>query len=348
MAFSDAWLQGLRLRMPEYMERAHGVNVLRGNMRCPRPGHRDSTPSVGYDRKSCRLHCFGCGAKWDVFDVAGRDAGTDAFPEKVARVCDVLGVPVEEEGPSPYRRKARKRRMSAPTARERREPPEPVEGGDVLETVQEAAFALFDEPRAAWALAHLRGRGFTDEEIMRNGWGWVAHPSEMFPDGFGGAPSVPDGYICIPFPEGEGWDAVRYCAFRECAEGAARKAKEWNRKGAPSPIWREHLLAEPGNVYVCEGVFDAAAVMAMRPGSKACAICGESGVERLLAAVENAPAGNRPALALALDDDEAGRRMAGKLARGLREMGARFKEVPGFGGCKDPCDMLAAYRKGDE
>lgn len=336
MAFDERQLQDMRERLPEYLEAAHRIDTRRA-FRCLHPDHDDKHPSMRYDGKRSRVKCFSCGESGDVFDVAGWDARTDDFKKQVRHAAEVLGASVDDGKPLPY---WPKHRHGGPRWGE----PQPVEGEDVLAAVQDASFALFDDPAAKPALHHFRWRGFTDEEIMRNGWGWVPHPSAMFDQGFDKAPRVTQGYLCMPFPEDEEWSAVRYCAFRECRNDAM--AKEWCAKGKPSPIWREHLLSQPGTVYVTEGVFDAAAIMSMRPGSKACAICGESGIRRLLAIMENEAAERRPLLEIAMDDDKAGRRMAERLAGGLRGMGAQFRTISGFGGLKDPCEMLSAYRKG--
>ena len=338
MAFDERQLQDMRERLPEYLEAAHGIDTRRA-FRCLHPDHDDKHPSMRYDGKRSRVKCFSCGESGDVFDVAGWDARTDDFKEQVRHAAEVLGASVDDGKPLPYRPK---HRHDGP----RWGKTQPVEGKDVLAAVQDAAFALFDDPAAKSALHHFRWRGFTDEEIMRNGWGWVPHPSAMFDQGFDKAPRVAQGYLCMPFPEDEEWSAVRYCVFRECRNDAM--AKEWCARGKPSPIWREHLLSQPGTVYVTEGVFDAAAVTAMT-GCTACALCGSSGVGRLLGIVERTPTASRPLLALALDADRQGARLRDEIAEGMESLGADYRVMPDYpGGAKDACDMLRAERRENE
>ena len=71
MAFEEAQLQAIRERMPEYLERVHGVTDARRAFKCLHPGHTDRNPSMGYDAKTFRVKCFSCGASGDVFEVAG-------------------------------------------------------------------------------------------------------------------------------------------------------------------------------------------------------------------------------------------------------------------------------------
>lgn len=333
MTFEEPELVALKERMPDYLANVHGITNLRRNFRCLHPDHEDRHPSMGYDAHTHRVKCFSCGASGDVFEVAGWDTGAVGFPDKVRAAASGADFALAERVfPCRPKRAARKPARRAP---------QPVEGRDVLLDVQNAFVALYEEPGAA-ALAWLRRRGFTDEEICRNGWGWVRHPRDVFPAGFEGAPEVEAGYICLPFPEGEGWDAVRYATFRPCEVEA--KPKEWKPKGMPSPVWREHLLRRSGApVYIAEGVFDAAALAALL-GVPACAMCG-AGTGRVLDVAADTPPSERPVYVIATDADEAGRRFAETLREGFTEIGAACSAMPPYpDGAKDAADVLRAKR----
>lgn len=331
--FGEAQLQAVREAMPDYLANVHGVTDLRRNFRCIHPGHEDRHPSMGYDARACRVKCFSCGASGDVFEVAGWDAGAEAFPDKVRAAASGAGIDLGEcTSPCRPRRAARKPARRAPRQ---------IEGQDVLPAVQGAFAALYEEPGAV-ALDWLRRRGFTDEKICRFGWGWVQHPSDIFTTGFERAPMVEAGYICLPFPEGEGWHAVRYATFRPCRNGA--KPKEWKPKGMPSPVWREHLLRQDGApVYIAEGIFDAAALTALL-GVPACAMCG-AGTGRVLDVAADTPPSERPAYVIATDADDAGRRFSETLQEGFAKIGAACSVMPPYpGGAKDAADVLRAKR----
>lgn len=333
--YGDAQVQAVRESLPDYLRNVHGVQNARRAFRCVHPGHEDRTPSMGYDARAHRVKCFACGACGDIFDVAGWDTGADGFPEQMRAAAAGAGIDVGEPD-SAYRPKPHARPKPA------RPKPKPVEGEDVGEAVQEAFMNLY-EPSGASALGHLRRRGFSDEEICRNGWGWVEHPRIVFPTGFEGAPESEDGYICLPFPEGENWRAVRYAVFRTC--GRTTRQKELKRKGTPSPIWREHLLRGGCEaVYITEGIFDAVALAALLGGANACAMCG-SNAGRVLDVVADTPRAERPAYVIATDNDKAGRAFADALSKGFAEIGARFSVLPSYpDGAKDANDVLLAAR----
>lgn len=333
MTFEEPELVALKERMPDYLANVHGITNLRRNFQCIHPDHEDRHPSMGYDARTHRVKCFSCGASGDVFEVAGWDTGAVGFPDKVRAAASGAGVALGE-AVSSYRSKQAVRKLA------RREP-QPMNGLDISDAVFSAFIDLYEEPGAV-ALDWLRRRGFTDEEICRNGWGWVRHPRDVFPAGFEGAPEVEAGYICLPFPEGEGWDAVRYATFRPCEVEA--KPKEWKPKGMSSPVWRGHLLRRSGApVYIAEGVFDAAALTALL-GVPACAMCG-AGTGRVLDVVADTPASERPAYVIATDADEAGHRFAKALIEGFAQIGAACSAMPPYpDGAKDAADVLRAKR----
>ena len=80
---NDRLLDELRGYLPEYMAQKRMV-VGRGKklIRCINPQHSDSTPSMSYYPKTKKLHCFGCGATYDLFDVIRMD-----YPD-----CDSLSL----------------------------------------------------------------------------------------------------------------------------------------------------------------------------------------------------------------------------------------------------------------
>lgn len=338
MAFGDSQLQAIRERVPEYLERVHGITDLRRNFRCLHPGHADRHPRMGYEAQAYRVKCFSCGASGDVFEVAGWDAGASAFPDKARAAADALGISLDAQAPS-YR--PMKRAVAKKPARRK---PLPVGGEDVSEAVF-AALCNLHEPCGAHALGYLHGRGFTDEDICRSGWGWVGHPSDVCPGGFENAPRCEGGYLCLPFPDSECFGSVRYAVFRACEGGAG--PKERKPKGAVAPIWKEYLLrgegACGGSVCIAEGIFDAASLPILT-GIQACAMCG-SNVGRILDVVADTPRKKRPKYVVATDCDEAGEAMARTLAEGFAEMGVPYSLMPPYPyGLKDANDVLRRER----
>ena len=70
--------------------RKRGINPSKP-FNCLNPDHPDRHPSMSFDKKRHRAHCFSCGADYDIFDVIGIEYGLDAFPEKAAKAEQLFG-----------------------------------------------------------------------------------------------------------------------------------------------------------------------------------------------------------------------------------------------------------------
>lgn len=94
-------IEELKGRLPEYLRQTGRGDAVRGKIRCIDAAHADREPSMGYDVRKKRLHCFGCGKSFDLFDVVALDdASCSTFPQQVRKVCEVLGLAVPETVPA--------------------------------------------------------------------------------------------------------------------------------------------------------------------------------------------------------------------------------------------------------
>ena len=69
----------LRECLPAWL-REHGFPLTR-SFRCLNPAHQDRHPSMRYNPKNQTVHCFSCGATYDLFDLLGMEEGLDGFSE---------------------------------------------------------------------------------------------------------------------------------------------------------------------------------------------------------------------------------------------------------------------------
>lgn len=53
---------------------------------CLNPAHQDAHPSMGYNEKNQTVHCFACGATYDIFDLVGQEENLTGFPSKMKAV----------------------------------------------------------------------------------------------------------------------------------------------------------------------------------------------------------------------------------------------------------------------
>lgn len=63
--------QYVKDQLSEYLL-SKGINIKKP-FRCLNPDHPDHSPSMSYDEKNKRVHCFSCGASYDTFDLIGLD-----------------------------------------------------------------------------------------------------------------------------------------------------------------------------------------------------------------------------------------------------------------------------------
>ena len=53
---------------------AKGINTST-NFSCLNPSHEDKHPSMSFDSRRNRCHCFSCGVDYDIFDVVNIETG---------------------------------------------------------------------------------------------------------------------------------------------------------------------------------------------------------------------------------------------------------------------------------
>jgi len=67
-----------------------GINPSR-RFRCLNPDHTDRHPSMGYDPNRQKVHCFACGADYDLFDLLALDEGLSSPKEALERASALYG-----------------------------------------------------------------------------------------------------------------------------------------------------------------------------------------------------------------------------------------------------------------
>lgn len=329
----DSDIAALRERMPEVLFALYGIDRLSANFACPNPEHDDSDPSAHYYAETQRVKCFGCGGNWDVFDLTGMAQGIGTFQEKVEAVAALVGYRLDDSaGPAPKRRYTPPKPLFPE--------PKPLDDSrELIDDIIAAHEALYTRTGDA-VRRYLHGRGFDDEDILRNAIGVCRDPRRL------GIPTKePAGTIfaVLPFLD-EKAEHCYYATVRPVCD--APKEKEYKPKGITAPLWREWMvIAGLPAVYVVEGIFDAMALEKMT-GKPTIALMGTEGRHRLAQVLYRTPADQRPQkVILALDCDDAGRKAATALSADLDKLGIPHAQLPDWpDGAKDANERLMAGR----
>lgn len=100
---------------------------------CLNPAHQDAHPSMGYNEKNQTVHCFACGATYDIFDLVGQEENLTDFPSKMKAVNRRYG------------------------------------GGDVIRVTAKPTQVFPYKERGGRSDPYFTGRGLSDETVRRFG-----------------------------------------------------------------------------------------------------------------------------------------------------------------------------------
>ena len=79
--------------LPQWLE-SHGCST-RKPFLCLNPAHPDNNPSMSYDRKRNKVHCFACGADYDLLDLIGIEYGLSDQRDIFDKAYSLYGVSVD-------------------------------------------------------------------------------------------------------------------------------------------------------------------------------------------------------------------------------------------------------------
>ena len=316
-----------------------GVDTNR-NFRCLNPGHEDRNPSMSFDRRSMKAHCFTCGASYDVFDVLGLEHGyTDRdglqngkFPEMMREACERFGIAYGQENPSPKGSETPKPIKKNAAAKEAQtDGKDAVKAEKARRQVQEARKRL-ESPEA---VEYLRKRGISLQTARAHGLGYL--PSFYTSEGAWRA-------LIVPTSE------TSFLARNIDVDESGKKSA---KRGHARPFNLEAVY-DAETVHLCEGEIDALSVCEV--GGAAIGMGSASYARRFIEELGNVLATpSRPlkmkTLILSLDNDEAGLRAAQNVREGINELKERgiadltVKTIDIAQGFKDPNEALCADRE---
>ncbi len=86
----------LRPHLADYL-REQGISLTK-RFRCLNPAHADRNPSMGYDSRRHKVHCFACGADYDLFDLLAIDKGLSSPREALEEASRRYGTGTADLG----------------------------------------------------------------------------------------------------------------------------------------------------------------------------------------------------------------------------------------------------------
>ena len=324
-----------RRKMNREQARAHIKNELESHLQqrglntrkpfnCLNPDHADSTPSMSYDRKRNKAHCFSCGADYDTLDLIGIEyglRGNDLF----LKAYELFNLTVEND----FRRSTVQEDFSAEY--QNRAGSEQYTYNNIHTMTYAQAATADNTAYYRECQSHIKQteypqqRGLSEEVIDRFMIGYDANYNKAT----GGAI-----WQALIIPTGK----ESYVA-RNTDQNADKKNRY--RKNGKSLIYnRKALQAATKPVFITEGELDALSIITV--GGEAVALGSTANTQSFLKLLESQKPANP--LIIALDNDQDGQKTADKLAEGLERLNISFYRLNPYREHKDANAALMADR----
>ena len=285
-----------------------GINTS-SNFSCLNPSHDDKHPSMSFDQRRNRCHCFSCGVDYDIFDVAAIDTGL-AGKELFNHVYGLYNISVDYDNS-----KSQTSSKSIPQPESKTNVN--IQKGAQQELPRESLTEFFAKCHSAVEKTdYWKKRGLSKAIVDAYNLGfWEEKRRFVIPTGE------------FSYNARATWEADK----KERYLKPKGHFELFNLKSIP-------LAEQP--VFVVEGEFDALSII--EAGGIAVAM-GSSSNLRFIEFLKS----NRPKfpLILALDNDEAGRAGEAKLSEELTKIQVEFVDADITLGFKDANEALVGDRE---
>lgn len=333
MRFEEA-KEYIKQQLPFYLE-GKGIST-RKNFCCLNPEHPDTKPSMSYDPKRNKCHCFACNANYDIFDLIAIDYSLDdkgAFK----KALELYGVTIDSDH-APTSSKPAIRPTASPktaepphtlpiTAPSSTAEPQPTPNTtELTAAIDQAHAALMNNPTA---LAYLQGRGLTLDTITRHKIGYSDGGQNALLQGNNKqfqSKSRKAGLYKYIFPVLDQNGSCYYyiSEITDRAQIDDYNGKYMKLKNTPQRFFNESCIACNEIIFICEGVYDALSIE--QAGGRAIAITGTGGNSRLLE-LASKPGASKNYI-IALDSDTAGLKAARSIKQAMKDSGKRCIIAP--------------------
>lgn len=294
----DFIIDDIKNRLEEYLKAHSGVNLSKPHFNCLNPAHTDSKPSMAYDRKRNKAHCFSCGADYDTLDIIGIEYGLSEFKDQLEKAKEIFHISGSTDNKPKAKEPLKKEKLTPATA----------SNNEKKDTEPDFTEYLLRAYLNTGKTDYYKKRGISKETIEKYRLGYD--------------PEV----AAVIIPVNKGY------YIKRSVEGKAY----YNLKDAAVVPFNLKSLKEPEPVFVVEGAFDALSII--EAGGQAVGLNGATHISKLIAYIKDNKL--NPLIIICLDNDNAGKEAAGKLATALNEINIKYYESDINGNHKDPNEHL--------
>lgn len=308
----------IKNRLEEYLQ-SRGLNP-RKPFCCLNPEHSDSNPSMSYDRKRQKVHCFSCGCDYDTFDLIGRDYGLSDNKEIFKKAYELFNIEIDSSGAGQGQNQPKNEQYTH-------------------NNIHTSAYT----------------QTYTKEEADNTSYYREAHSrinETNYPQSRGLSEATINKFLLGYEPNyckgtgGEAWQALiiptgkSSFIARNTAPNAEKKQRY--RKNGGSVIYNRRALKEADKpIFVVEGEIDALSIIEV--GGFAVALGSTANSRAFIKLIEAAPP-TQPLL-LCLDNDAEGQNTSDFIAEELTRLKAPFYRVDIYGDSKDANEALIKDRE---
>ena len=294
---------------------------------CLNPAHPDTNPSMSFDRRRNKVHCFACGADYDIIDLIGIEYGITDEREKFDKAYSLYGLTVEtnkhgeDNGDQNQPRSEQYTHTHIHIHTSEEEPK-----ADYVGYFKECQSRLHDTE-------YYRQRGISEATATRFMLGY--EPSFTAYEGDEQGNSVKRTWQALIIPTSRTSYAARN------TDPAADKKNRWRKSKGGASLFNVRVLQEAQKpIYIVEGELDAISIIEV--GGEALGLGSTDNWRKLVALLEK----QKPAqpLIIALDNDADGQKTSGELAEALTKLGVPFYKIDPYNGHKDANAALTADR----
>ena len=330
-----------RDRIEEYLQQK-GLSLKKPFL-CLNPAHGDRSPSMSYDRNNKRVHCFSCGASYDIFDLVGLDYGLTDQREIFDKTYQLLGLEVDTFTAEDSKRidQGWKKHTGggATMSGAGQNTDKTGQEKDVYTHTDTHTHTQPEEDRLPYYKAcaerlsgtqYPEGRGLSRETLERHMVGY--DPDFRTKDFESGDYAT---WQALIIPTGRGSFTARN------TDSSAGTKNRYRNRGAAQIFNRKALYSSASPVFVVEGEIDALSIE--EAGGAAVGLGSIDNVPLLLRTLEERSP-SQP-LIVALDNDEKGKDAEGKLIEGLERLKIPYYRLSPYGEYKDANEALVGNRE---